>query len=87
MVFDIDYGPYANVTDGGTELGGEGAHGLPKIFYMGNSALTKFVAAGGCMNYLFVIDAILIKGTAVPNPRRSSACDCSCVLSRIDHVL
>ena len=23
-----------------------------------------------------------IKGTEVPNPRRSSACDCTCVLTR-----
>ena len=29
----------------------------------------------------------LMKGTEVPNPRRSSACDCSCVLTRIDHCL
>ena len=27
------------------------------------------------------------KGTEVPNPRRSSACDCTCVLTRIDHCL
>ena len=26
-----------------------------------------------------------MKGTEVPNPRRSSACDCTCVLTRIDH--
>ena len=28
-----------------------------------------------------------MKGTEVPNPRRSSACDCTCVLTRIDHCL
>ena len=28
-----------------------------------------------------------MKGTEVPNPRRSSACDCACVLTRIDHCL
>ena len=28
-----------------------------------------------------------MKGTKVPNPRRSSACDCTCVLTRIDHCL
>ena len=33
----------------------------------------------------FVLTNWIMKGTAVPNPRRSSACDCSCVLSRIDH--
>ena len=26
-----------------------------------------------------------MKGTEVPNPRHSSACDCTCVLTRIDH--
>ena len=30
---------------------------------------------------------IEMKGTEVPNPRRSSACDCTCVLTRIDHRL
>ena len=30
---------------------------------------------------------MLMKGTEVPNPRRSSACDCTCVLTRIDHCL
>ena len=28
-----------------------------------------------------------MKGTEVPNPRRSSACDSTCVLTRIDHCL
>ena len=28
-----------------------------------------------------------MKGTEVPNPRCSSACDCTCVLTRIDHCL
>ena len=28
-----------------------------------------------------------MKGTEVPNPRRSSVCDCTCVLTRIDHCL
>ena len=28
-----------------------------------------------------------MKGTEVPNPRRSSACDCTCVLTRINHCL
>ena len=28
-----------------------------------------------------------MKGTEVPNPRRISACDCTCVLTRIDHCL
>ena len=28
-----------------------------------------------------------MKGTEVPNPQRSSACDCTCVLTRIDHYL
>ena len=28
-----------------------------------------------------------MKGTEVPNPRPSSACDCTCVLTRIDHCL
>ena len=28
---------------------------------------------------------IRMKGTEVPNSRRSSACDCICVLTRIDH--
>ena len=28
-----------------------------------------------------------MKGTEVPSPRHSSACDCSCVLTRIDHCL
>ena len=28
-----------------------------------------------------------MKGTEVPNPRRSSACDCTCVLTRTDHCL
>ena len=28
-----------------------------------------------------------MKGTEVPNPQRSSACDCTCVLTRIDHCL
>ena len=28
-----------------------------------------------------------IKGTEVPNPWRSSTCDCTCVLTRIDHCL
>ena len=28
-----------------------------------------------------------MKGTEVPNPRRSSASDCTCVLTRIDHCL
>ena len=28
-----------------------------------------------------------MKSTEVPNPRRSSACDCTCVLTRIDHCL
>ena len=28
-----------------------------------------------------------MKGTEVPNPRHSSACDCTCVLTRIDHCL
>ena len=27
----------------------------------------------------------IMKGTEVPNPRRSSACDCTCVLTRTDH--
>ena len=27
--------------------------------------------------------AVLMKGTEVPNPRRISACDCTCVLSRL----
>jgi len=26
-----------------------------------------------------------MKGTEVPSPRHSSACDCTCVLTRIDH--
>ena len=30
---------------------------------------------------------IAMKGTEVPNPRRSNACDCTCVLTRIDHCL
>ena len=64
MVFDIAYGLYANVTDGGTELGGEGAH-APTNFYVWDGALTKFVATGGCMIYLFVIDAILINEEAM----------------------
>ena len=29
----------------------------------------------------------IMKGTEVPNPQRSSACDCTCVLTRIDHCL
>ena len=29
----------------------------------------------------------IMKGTEVPNPRRSSACDCTCVLTRTDHCL
>ena len=29
----------------------------------------------------------VMKGTEVPNPRRSSACDCTCVLTKIDHCL
>ena len=28
-----------------------------------------------------------MKGTELPNPRHSSACDCSCVLTRINHCL
>ena len=28
-----------------------------------------------------------MKGTEVPNPQCSSACDCTCVLTRIDHCL
>ena len=31
--------------------------------------------------------ATKMKGTEVPNPRRSSACACTCVLTRIDHCL
>ena len=27
-----------------------------------------------------------MKGTEVPNPQRSSACDCTCVLTRIDQI-
>ena len=30
---------------------------------------------------------VTMKGTEVPNPRRSNACDCTCVLTRIDHCL
>ena len=30
---------------------------------------------------------LLMKGTEVPNPRCSSVCDCTCVLTRIDHCL
>ena len=30
---------------------------------------------------------IIIKGTEVPNPWHSSACDCTCVLTGIDHCL
>ena len=30
---------------------------------------------------------VQMKGTEVPNPRHSSACDCTCVLARIDHCL
>ena len=30
---------------------------------------------------------LVMKGTEVPNPRRSSARDCTCVLTRIDHCL
>ena len=26
-----------------------------------------------------------MEGTEVPNPRRSSVCECICVLTRIDH--
>ena len=29
----------------------------------------------------------IMKGTEVSNPRRSSACDCTCVLTRTDHCL
>ena len=34
-----------------------------------------------------LMSATTMKGTEVPNPRRSSACDCTCVLTRIDHCL
>ena len=30
---------------------------------------------------------IIMKGTEVPNPRLSNACDCTCMLTRIDHCL
>ena len=33
------------------------------------------------------LETVGMKGTEVPNPRRSSACDCTCVLTRIDHCL
>ena len=31
--------------------------------------------------------ADIMKGTEVANPQRSSACDCTCVLTRVDHCL
>ena len=34
-----------------------------------------------------ILNTFTMKGTIVPNPRRSSACDCTCVLTRIDHCL
>ena len=33
----------------------------PQIFFKGDQCLTKFIAVGGCMIYLFAIDAILMK--------------------------
>ena len=41
---------------------------------------------------IYILQSICIatnvmKGTEVPNPRRNSACDCTCVLTRIDHCL
>ena len=32
-------------------------------------------------------NTLIMKDTEVPNPRHSSACDCTCVLTRIDHCL
>ena len=44
---------------------------------------------GLCVDCIYKSKKLLVimKGTEVPNLRRSSACDCTCVLTRIDYCL
>ena len=67
---------------------------MPSCSPIHESGLLPFKACGGSYHSrafhvsmcVCSISAIM-KGTEVPNPRRSSACDCTCVLTRIDHCL
>ena len=53
----------------------------------GNQCLQNHIHELIALSSVNLTGKIEMKGTEVPNPRRSSACDCTCVLTRIDHCL
>ena len=55
-------------------------HAPQEILHIDSEAILEVLWKVQCTTYI-------MKGTEVPNPRRSSACDCTCVLTRIDHCL
>ena len=52
------------------------------LFFVGSFGLS--ISSALIPAYMCITPVInnLMKGTEVPNPRRSSACDCTCVLTR-----
>ena len=51
------------------------------------AALHNSISKNSEFSLDWIYSSIGMKGTEVPNPRRSNACDCTCVLTRIDHCL